>query len=92
MAIAASTTSKAEEVSDQESGAVRQTDHPALRLGALAELLLPQQVQRLALMALRRHSLVRRQLVPHYHLAPTAQGRRLRGRPVRYQQSSASFP
>ena len=92
MAIAASPTSRAEEVSDQESGAVRQTDHPELRLGALAEHLLPQQVQRLELMGQLHQLLVRRQLAPHYHLARTAQGRRQRGRPVSYQQSSASFP
>jgi len=66
---------------------VRQTDRPALRLGASAELLLSQRAQRPALMALRHHSLVRPQQAPHYHFARTAQERKLRERPAKYQQS-----
>ena len=66
---------------------MRQTDHPELRLGALAEHLLPQQVQRLELMGQLHQLLVRRQLAPHYHLARTAQERKLRERPAKYQQS-----
>ena len=68
---------------------MRQTDRPALRLGALSETPLrePQRAQHLALIALRHHSLARPQQAPHYHLARTAQERKLRETPAKYQQS-----
>ena len=68
---------------------MRQTDRPALRLGALSEppLREPQRAQHLALMALRHHSLVRPQQVLHYRLVRTVQGRKLQGMQVSYQQS-----